>query len=899
MTIKINEQLKFFLAMYGKSDEGILTIWTLEDKKTLQYPLKKLEEAINKAIELGKSKSVYYGIGLRRKGIAPNSRGGNKDVVSIPCMWLDIDINDGVHSAGNNPTMEQAQIWLDTFPLQPSAIIHSGGGLHVYWLLDFPASISNDKEYKEVSALITNFQQVFKNMAHAQGLNVDSTNDLARVLRVPGTFNYKDKDNVKEVQILKLDNDVRYSFEEIKKEVTPLVATPQEGNFTHTLDFGETISDANPIPIIQGCKFISNYLEHKETASYDEWMAALRIGAFCEGYEELCHEWSKGHPNYSREEVDQKIKEIRSNMKPPKCEWLKSNFKSCEGCENLNKVNSPIALGMKKVEVQVTEEHLTYGGYFSMNNFLYQRVFKRGGEEEKFISRHFPRVTKQFTDIETNEGWCEIVWNDRGKMKKVTTPAKTLAAKKDVLELSNLWLDVNETNHKDIIKFFKYYLLMNKDIKYIDMVSRLGHVKNIFVHPSLIQDIQIIPTEAGEKQLIESFQLSGTVESWKNEVFERIKDSPKALFVTVASFASITLADLGVSPFIIDLSGTTSQGKTTTLKIAASVWGTGGLVNEWNATKVSLERKSAFINSFPVFMDDTRKADIRQLGHNIYLFSGGRGKGRAKIKGSESEATWNNILISTGEVSLNEYAKNEGGAAARIIPLIDSPLKNDYENILMIEEGIKNNHGVIGLEFLKIWLDERNELSKEFNNFRRLYIDKVKGQNVLTRLAGYYAVVHFVGSILNKKFNLNINLKAFAELFEDIAGTNGDIDKPRYFFESILTDLDSDRQSIYYEEMPTRHFKATYRNGQLCLMVSYLNDFLGIESNQVRTEWARRGFVHAEKNENGKWLDYKLRSHKGMKNRTVALNMEKVSELGFDFNLEKASTLGNVVGFER
>ncbi|WP_251563124.1 DUF927 domain-containing protein [Neobacillus cucumis] len=96
--------------------------------------------------------------------------------------------------------------------------------------------------------------------------------------------------------------------------------------------------------------------------------------------------------------------------------------------------------------------------------------------------------------------------------------------------------------------------------------------------------------------------------------------------MVLSSFVSVLLNDLKIDPFIVDLASSTSQGKTTTLRIAANVWGTPQLVNEFNTTKVSVERKAAFLNSFPLIMDDTRKADERLLQSFVYNFSGGAPK---------------------------------------------------------------------------------------------------------------------------------------------------------------------------------------------------------------------------------------------------------------------------------
>ena len=97
----------------------------------------------------------------------------------------------------------------------------------------------------------------------------------------------------------------------------------------------------------------------------------------------------------------------------------------------------------------------------------------------------------------------------------------------------------------------------------------------------------------------------------------------------------------------MELAGSTSTGKTTAMKIAASVWGTNQLINEFNSTKTSVERKSSFLNSFPLYLDDSRKADERLLQSFVYHFSGGRSKGRGTLNGSQLEYTWKNICLAT------------------------------------------------------------------------------------------------------------------------------------------------------------------------------------------------------------------------------------------------------------
>lgn len=527
--------------------------------------------------------------------------------------------------------------------------------------------------------------------------------------------------------------------------------------------------------------------------------------------------------------------------------------------------------------------------YVVKGGSLYMKVTKKveGMDVEtlKFISRKTPILTKEFHNVERPQVLYELQWNEPNRTIVEIIPASTIAIRKELLQLSEMGFSVNENNVKELINYLDLYLSYN-DISRHYAVERLGNVKDKFIHPLLTNDVEIIAIDQGEKQIYEGFEVKGTSETWKNEVFNLIKDSPKAVFMVLASFASVLLHDLRIQPFIVDLSGTTSQGKTTTLRVAASVWGNESLMSEWNATRVSIERKAAYLNSFPLLLDDTRKADERVLKDIIYQFSGGRSKGRGTIKGSQREYTWNNILLSTGEVTINEYAKSQGGAAARIIPLVDQPLKNNSDNIIHLYEGLENNYGAIGIDFLKVWMTYKKELIHEYARFRSFYLNKSKGNEVLSRLAGYYSAVHFAGSILKNKLGLDVNLQAISNLFDEIAEENKAIDKPMQFLEEILTDLDSNRNDIFYEYEPSNtKTKAIYKKKQkqLYLTPAFTADFLGIEEKQTRNEWLKRG-ITIPVEVNGKERDYTLISHKGKKLRAIALNMNIVEELGFDFH---------------
>ncbi|WP_245959530.1 phage/plasmid primase, P4 family [Neobacillus piezotolerans] len=288
---------------------------------------------------------------------------------------MEIDLMSGIHAANNLPTEDDVQSILDTFSLDPSIVIHSGGGLHCYWLFDKPAEIRSVKDMQGAERMLGRFQKVFIRLAKAKGLHIDNTADLARVLRVPGTFNLKGEP--KPVKTALFEPERRYSLLELLSAIQDIEATFPEETVTKAekKHYDTEIPDAkHPDRIAKECRFIQDYLNHIESANYSEWMAALSIAAFCEDGDELVHEWSKGHSGYSEPEVDRKYTEIREKMKPRTCQTINQEFGRCNGCKHFNKINSPIALGMERKKKMSAE----------------QSNFKRTdlGNAERLVFRH-------------------------------------------------------------------------------------------------------------------------------------------------------------------------------------------------------------------------------------------------------------------------------------------------------------------------------------------------------------------------------------------------------------------------------------------------------------------------------------------------------------------------------
>jgi hypothetical protein len=208
-----NPAMCFFGETYA-GVAGYLTLWERKSRRTryFRWPWE-AAQAAEAALQLSASADVYFGLGLRRNDLGPKRRGGEEDVAVIPCAWLEIDYHaPGAHTRTDlPPDADAARSLLTGLPV-PSAVVHSGHGLHAYWFLRPILHLDTPEERERARRLVRGFQQTIIALAALRGWHVDGTADLARVLRVPGTLNHK-TDPPKPVRVVEWRPDLRYTPE--------------------------------------------------------------------------------------------------------------------------------------------------------------------------------------------------------------------------------------------------------------------------------------------------------------------------------------------------------------------------------------------------------------------------------------------------------------------------------------------------------------------------------------------------------------------------------------------------------------------------------------------------------------------------------------------------------------
>ncbi len=200
----VSVDIKQFLEVLWGDDhlQHFLCIWTPAGKISNYF--NDIELAAKHCQHLAaNNQDAYMGVSLAPEQYGPNRRLQAQYAAGIPGLWLDIDYQDEAHSKANLPENQEAALeLLKELPVEPSIIIHSGHGLQAWWLFQEPWIFDTDAERQQAADLAKAWNSTAQYLAAKHMWTVDSTHDLARVMRVAGTKNCKNPDDIKPVRIL-------------------------------------------------------------------------------------------------------------------------------------------------------------------------------------------------------------------------------------------------------------------------------------------------------------------------------------------------------------------------------------------------------------------------------------------------------------------------------------------------------------------------------------------------------------------------------------------------------------------------------------------------------------------------------------------------------------------------
>jgi uncharacterized protein (DUF927 family) len=180
---------------------------------------------------------------------------------------------------------------------------------------------------------------------------------------------------------------------------------------------------------------------------------------------------------------------------------------------------------------------------------------------------------------------------------------------------------------------------------------------------------------------------SGTLEDWKNTVGVLAADHRFLRFSISTALAGTLLHLGGFDSGCFHLHGKSSEGKTTCLRMAGSVSGSGadgGYVRTWRSTANGLEATFAGACDTCLPLDEVGQVEGRELGQALYMATGGVGKQRMRRDATlRSSHVWRVTVLSSGEhpieTKLNEDPKRGARAhAGQLVRAVDIPMRGTH-----------------------------------------------------------------------------------------------------------------------------------------------------------------------------------------------------------------------------
>ncbi len=784
-----------------------------ETYSTFSHRIAKLHGDAATAIEemAAGREDVYYAMASYKQGFhdGPIDKKTQKpkkqlrvrtNVEALKALWFDIDFK------GEYPDAKTAVLALRAFTQQtalpaPSILVGSGNGMHAYWPFDEVVTVDRWQQLADAlkaAAIDTKFANP---ELKPTSIDLGCTIDACRVLRPPGTWNWKDPQNPKEVKLL-FNNGALYPFEQLAAALMPWMQSGKRvgkakvlsaaGDVNDDLTGGTISRQETPSSfdtIIKNCGVARHIAEtHGKGASEPEWVATLQLLKHCDDGTMWVHPVSDGHAEYDADKTDKKFEQrVANSAGPTLCQTFQTYHSSiCAKCPHNGFIKTPLQLGH---EDQKPIDGMPPGWRVSPDRKGVERLMivdvGEGKTEKEWmrVLRYIPSNLRATRSVVTQR--YEVTFDvemQNSKAWAMHVPGSALGNPRKLTEsLADMGVVLKEKETKNFIDLMATWLSGLQAARRIaDVTEQLGWLG----HDEKVVGFSCGPTTfyadgrtrndvraAREFSAVAKFyEPRGGLEPWKRvAAFIADQNNPAFTAILAASFGAPLLKFTGLSGGVLSIVSTASGvGKSSVLKCSQSVWGspTHG-VNAVDDTPKSVARKLGFLNNLPAYWDELRgRKTIDDFVTLAFQITQGKEKTRLDSSATLRDIqTWETLLVvASNESILEAMARSSGGTDAGVVRTFEmfvepfATTRNRAEITLLFEQ-LGQNYGHAGRIYAQYLATHADEVSKRVQEmFRRL----ATAGNMAAQERFWFAIVAslIVGAELAQKVGLlNIDIK--------------------------------------------------------------------------------------------------------------------------------------------
>lgn len=720
----------FDLLEYVQPQDGWFCVLGLDAEGRPNQTLVATREEVDAVVKklVAKKLNVYFGVAKFRTD--ENRKKDN--VLSLKAFWLDIDCGptkvevnpktgrpDGYESQAAG-AVKLKEFCTDT-GLPIPTIVSSGRGLHVYWTLD---TTIKPTHWAAVAAK-------FRAVCEEHNFYVDpSVFETARVLRVPGTPNFKDSPP-KLVAVLHVAPVIK--LEDFCNALGTTHVAPKPREFgapsrQRVSALGKVLMDnmASKFGKIMlrsakgdGCAQLLSCYTDRGKLPEPRWFDALSVAKFCSDASASIQALSSGHPNYDPSDVERKIVHI---VGPHTCDvFERNNPGGCDGCPYKGKLKSPISLGkeilkqdesteesvvapMGDTESEDTDDDID-AELKSKTKYIapYFRG-KHGGiyiqldddDDPRLVYEHDLFVTKRMSDPVLGDVAVFELHTPKDGKKTFTIPNfKVSQAIELRRELAKYGVIGSEAQFK-LVNGYVIHALKELQYKRKAEVMRRqfgwadGDTKFIVGDREITKDgVYHSPPSSITESLAPYFEKKGDLESWK-EVFSLygMEGMEIQAFGALTGFGAPLLKFTGQKGAIINMiHSRAGTGKTTVLRMANSICGhPEELLGNAEDTKVARITKVGILNNVINTVDEITNLDSKVFSELVYAYSQGKGKDKGDAHENKlrmNNTTWRTPTLTSSNASFyDKMGALKLAADGEIMRLLE--FKVDYTDAALI-----------------------------------------------------------------------------------------------------------------------------------------------------------------------------------------------------------------------
>ena len=679
-----------------------------------------------------------------------------KDCTGAAALWLDIDIG-AQHAKPDYTDPKQFVADFKNFMagtgLPCPWIVSTGHGVHLYWALG--TTVQPDKWSRLMARLFA--------ACNKFGLKYDhAATDVSRILRVPGTYNYKDTP-VPVVILRKGETDLR-SLVAVLKQYEPVkqTAVRQEDS---TRELRETA------PVVNGCEQIRTC----GAADYETWRNAARCLTFCKDGFETFHQLSEDDDRYDVDKCNETWDALDKNKYPPVlCSTLeKAHPEVCARCPAHGRVTTPVMLGKKlAVKVDSTPVDNIRGVPFESGGFS---VVPHEGIKWTFNNKDGAEVTLTIAPFEFYI--MELVIDNR-----MLTPLRTYKARvvfpddsyrdfdlvvdeiyasglAPIRILTQYGIAPEPRFEKPMVEFMRTYIAkVQNDLTpsfvrdhygWYEVQDLSGEHHSEFVvgaQTYTASGVKVTYLDSRAQAMAEhKMTVSGTLDDWKKipQLYREL-DQKSAQLLMCATFGSVFMPwGIGTATNVMynfyDTVG--GKGKSSLLAALASVWGDPASLPLGRTDTIAAKyQQYSVYHNLPILIDEITGMRVEDMANMLYDLVNGREKNRSNRSGTELQrgGSWQTITVSTSNQSIYEMLKTfREQTLATSMRVIE--MRCDFKDytgdvevtrkIDSVMTAVHSNYGIAGREFIQQVLADIGNIKTEVLGSVAGFSDKYRQNN--------------------------------------------------------------------------------------------------------------------------------------------------------------------------